>query len=986
MVVDNAIVVVDDHVDKLDKGMDPWQAAWMSAKDLTVPVVAATAAIILSYVPLPEFVTGTAGDFLRSLPITIAVALVTSMLVAILLLPVMNSWLIRKGLHREGDGRSMLDRLQGTFDRSLEAAFRHPWLTVGVGVLSIAAAIVLANYIPQQMFPKVDRNQFAVEVYLPSGRSLAQTDAVIRRVEEGLRADPRVVNITAFVGQSSPRFHTVYAPHMPARNFGQLLVNTTDAEATEAVLHDCRERLRGEFPDGWVRWKQLEFSVGFPIEVRFSGSDKLRLKRVAAELERRVREIPEIGWVHNDWEEPLQTIEVVPDADECARMGIPPAMLQMSLAMGSQGYPVATIWEGDYPVSVIVEDAPEDRPGMEGMRQQYVSSVLGGVAVPLEQVASLEPGWQEGAIVRRNGVRTLTVLMDVEPGALASVLVQDVDRILADMDLSGVRVGFGGERELTEEVVAPMTLSMVVSIGLIFLITLFQFKRFRPAVVVMMSMPLSLIGAFIGLILADYPFGVTSFVGIIGLMGIAVRNGIILVTYAEELRREQGMDAMAAAIAAGKRRMRPIYLTAMAAAVGVVPLILSRSTLWGPLGTVTCFGLLAGMVLTLFVLPVAYGLVMRGEHSRVSPQAKSAIAVGFLLALAAPSISSAQTANADSARGPFTLDQCRQLAIEHNAQIRQASLEIEAAQATRRAAFTKYFPQVSGSVAGMIAWKPMSEITTHGGNLPVYDGNPANLAGATQFAYMPGGAMAIGEDALVATLMAVQPVYAGGRIVNGNRLAGLGVEIAQEREHVARRDVLSQTEDKYWRLLALREKLRTLTAYEALLAELERQVSDAVEAGLLTRNDLLKVRLKRGEAGVDRQRLRNGLSLSARDLRHHIGLPAGDSLALADTLAPPIDPAFLDTSREGALARRPEMRLLDGAVRAERLQVSMARGESLPTVSVGLAGASARRRRHGRQHKHHGLRHREYPYIRPLGGSPHDGESPSAGRDRPEQA
>jgi outer membrane protein TolC/preprotein translocase subunit SecF len=744
------------------------------------------------------------------------------------------------------------------------------------------------------------------------------------------------------VGQSSPRFHTVYAPHLPARNFGQLLVNTVDAKATIDVLRDSRKRLSGAFPEAHVRWKQLALQFGFPVEVRLSGDDIETLKKTAAQIEAHARTIPGTTWVHNDYEEALQTIEVVPDADACARLGVPPAMLQMSLALGSQGFPVATIWEGDYPVRVLVKDAPRDRASLEGLRQQVVSSMLAAATVPLEQIAAVRPAWNDGAIVRRNGVRTLTVFIDIGMDALGSAVQKQIEGFVAKHEPPGVRVEYGGERELTEEVFFPMTVSMGVSIGLIFLVILFQFQRFRKTLVVMLAMPLSLLGAFVGLTVMGYPFGVTSFLGVIGLMGIVVRNGIILVTYAEELRREQGLGAMEAALAAGKRRMRPIYLTSMAAAVGVVPMILSRSTLWGPLATVTCFGLLVAMVLTLFVLPVAYGLVMRSEDRRGAggengvggggaKAAKTAALVGLvLLGVLQPSAAQAQ-------QGPLTLAQAQALALRRNAQIQESKLEIEAAEETRKATYTKYFPPVSATAVGMVALKPLVEISTQGGNLPIYDGNPANLATATQFAYMPAGSMALADRAFVGALTAIQPVYVGGRVVNGNRLAALGVKVAKDKSELSERDALAQTEEKYWRLVALREKLRTLAAYESLLSSLDTQVSDAVSAGLLTRNDQLKVRLKRAEAGVDRQRLEGGLRLSARDLRRHIGLPRGDSLALADALAAPDNPAALRQQRPGALERRPELRLLSSAVRAEQLQTSLKRGEMLPTVSVGAS-------------------------------------------------
>ncbi len=932
MIVDNAIVVVDDHVHKLDSGMDPWTAAWKSSREMAVPVFTATLAIIVCYAPMAIFMRGIGRDFIGSLPVTVAVALATSLLVATGLLPLLNVCWIRRGLiENRRDGRkSFLDRVQGIYDRGLASAFRYPRLTIGIGVVSVIAAILLGQAVPQQLFPKVDRNQFAVEVYLPNGRPLKETDEVVRRLERELLADRRVVNVTSFVGSSSPRFHTLYAPNMPARNYAQLLVNTVDENATIAVLQDSETRLRDAFPEGWVRWKQLAFELApAQVEVRLSGDDIQTLKEVAQRIEAGAREIPSATWVRNDYEESLQGISVVPDPDACARLGVSPAYLQAALAAGSgQGLPVATIWEGDYPVRVLLGDDPRQSSSLEDFRQQYISSPFVAATVPLEQLAEIRPAWNEGAIVRRNGVRTLTVRVDVAAGEFAS----DVQRHLGTFvdklgPTPGVRIEYGGERERGAEQFRSLSYSLAVSVAVIYLILLFQFKRHRRALLVMLTMPLGLLGSMLGLTVTQHPFGITAFVGIIGLMGLVVRNGILLVGHAEQLRHGHKVAPRDAALAAGQRRLRPIFLTSAAASVGVIPMILSGSTLWGPLGAVTCFGLLFSMALTLFVLPVAYWLVVRSEHPGKSIAPPS---VGLALALmlfypAAP---------VRAGEIPITLAQCKDLTLRNSAQIQEAELDLRSAQQTRLAALTTYFPQVSALGIAISAQSPLAEIGTPGQSLPVIDPDTGDPTGLT--VSVPGGAMALAKRSNAVAVTALQPVFAGGRIVNGNRLATLGVAVARDKTALSRRDALAQTEEKYWRLVGLAEKERTLRAYECLLANLEVEATDAVAAGLVTSNDLLKVSLRRRQTEVDRLRLESGLRLSARDLRRHIGLPEADTIALADsTPPPPVDPSLLAGDRLGGEDRRPEIHLLNRAVQAERLQTSLKIGEMLPTVSVG---------------------------------------------------
>lgn len=937
MVVDNAIVIIDDHLEKLDQGETAWNAAWKSAQELFVPVVSATLAIIMAYAPQAYLLTGQSQEFLTHLPVTIAVALVTSMAIAALLVPVMNSSFIRKGISRANNTgkKSGLERLQGWFDTALEAAFRHPWLTIGIGAGSIVGTFLLANSLPQQLFPKVERNQFAVEVYLPNGRSLEETDKVVREIESKLQVDKRVVNYTAFIGDSSPRFHTLYAPNMPGRNYAQLVVNTTTDDAVVEVLTDYEKRYRGAFPNAWVRWKQLDMTPGkAPIEIRLSGDDIESLKAMAKSIEAKARSIPGTTWVRNDFEEPMQTIRVVPNTEACSRLSISPATLRTSLAVGLQGLPVATIWEGDYPVRVLLKDDPQTIGSIEGLRQQYVSSLLLGATVPLEQIAKIEPMWDEGVIAHRNGVRTLTVRVDLAMGKLASPIQAQLDTFVKSLGATpGINVDYGGEKEGMGETMLPMARSLLVSVGIIYLILLCQFKRHRKVLLVMMTMPLSLFGAILGLRIAQYPFGLTSFVGVIGLMGIVVRNGIILVGYADELMHKHGLSAREAALAAGKRRMRPIYLTSMAAAIGVVPMILNRSTLWGPLGTVTCFGMLFAMVLTLFVLPVAYWLVTRREdttpHSHGGGQVAVAVSA-LLLLLGSPSLAHAQEMS-------LSLSQARELALKNNSEITMADLEIEASEQSHKAAYTKYFPQVSASALGLVAYKPLVSIKTQGGDLPVYDGDAANRAAATQYAYLPSSSMDAGKNAATISLTAIQPVYAGGRIVNGNRLAALGVDIARDKSAMARRDALTQTDQKYWQIVVLVEKERTLRTYEALLAELEKQVTDAVRGGLNTPNDLLKVKLQREQAAVDRIKLESGILLATRDMRRHVGLPDNAEIRLTDVLPDAQDPTPMRRYADAAEQQRPELRLLRRAADAEQLQTSMKRGEMLPTASVGAS-------------------------------------------------
>jgi multidrug efflux pump subunit AcrB len=248
---------------------------------------------------------------------------------------------------------------------------------------------------------------------------------------------------------------------------------------------------------------------------------------------------------------------------------------------------------------------------------QYVTSPFLISAVQVRQLADLDQEWTEGEIARRNGVRTITVMVDVERGIFAANIFDKARPIIDNLKLpKDVTISYGGEYEMGVDDMVPLYYAMAVTVAIIFLILLFQFKKIKTSLLIMMTMPLSLFGAALGLKITGYPFGVTALIGVISLMGIVVRNGIIYISYAEELR-VQGQSVEEAAISAGKRRMRPIFLKSAAAAVGVIPMIASGSPLWGPLGSVICFGLIFAMVLSLLVLPVLYYLFHRNDFDKI---------------------------------------------------------------------------------------------------------------------------------------------------------------------------------------------------------------------------------------------------------------------------------------------------------------------------------------------------------------------------------
>jgi len=942
MIVDNSIVVIDNHVEKIDHGISPWHAAIKSAKELLTPIITATLAIMAAYIPLGFMVPGTAGEFMSPLPIVISIALIVSVLVAVLLVPYLNFVFIKKGLKKpetEEKSRSFLDLLQGWFDSSLEWSFKNPKTIIGAGVGLIILSVIMFKNIDQKMFPEMDRNQFAVEVYLPTGSSLESTELVVDSLEKVLMKDNRITNVTSFIGTSSPRFHTVYAPQMPSPNYGQLLINTISDEATREVVTEYSPKYEEGFANAHIKFKILAMQLSTaPIEIRISSDSIKDIRKTQEQVLAILNKTKSVGWIRDDWDQKQQILKVNLDRDKSNLLGYSKSMVSTSLMIGLDGLPLTTIWEDDYPVSVRLSQETKGKKDLNTLTDQYVTSPIGFTGSPLRSFANFTPEWTEGTITRRNGVRTLTLLVDNQSDGVASSILDEIRPQIDQLKLpEGTSINYGGDFEGQQETFIPMTYALALSIVLIFFIILFQFKKIKLSVIIMSTMLLTLPGAAIGLILMRYPFSVTAFIGIISLCGMVVRNGIILIDYARELKEKQRMSVHEAALAAGKRRMRPIFLTSAAASAGVISMIISRSPLWGPVGTVICFGLLVAMVLTLYILPILYSLAYtdkpKSQNSPFDIPPKLPKKHHHKTSLAIILVSfSLFTANAEAQT--LSLDSCKQLAIKNNKKIVEAKFEVEASGEVRKNAYTNYFPKVSANAMAARSTDYLIKGNIPGMNLPVYDGNPGNLASATQYAYFPGMPINALDYLNMASLSVAMPIYAGGQIRNGNKLAALGEDVSRKQQKMTTTEVLVFTEQLYWTVLALNEKLKTLDSYGALLDTLNRDVSNYNKAGLAQRNDLLKVQLKQNEWQSNRLKLLNGISLTKRALCQHIGIPFDTLLVLSDQPQQSVLMPDLASPKE-AVANRDELQLLNKAVEAEELQLKMTRGELMPQLALG---------------------------------------------------
>ena len=639
MVVDNAIVVIDGYLEYLNKGVEPKKAAIDSAKQYFMPMMLATLCICVIFFPLLYTFRGAFKDAIEDFPMTITINLMVSLFLAVMVIPYLEVLLIKpkKQEEQQQKKRSLTDIVQETYDKVLNITFQHPWLTLccGLGVILLSCLIVPTLKI--RMFPYADRDQFAVEIFLPDGKGLEDTRVLADSLRQVLQQDERVKCITGFIGCASPRFHTVYAPQMAGRNFAQFIVNTTSQEATLEMLADYQPVWSETFPEAYVKFKRLDYLEVAEMEYRFYGEDLDSLHAAGEELMARMREMPEIEWVHTDFFEPYPIINVTLDPVASAQLGINRATTSLALASTTTDLQVGQIWEGDYQLPIVLKDDTdmtysdiENLGVTSAMTMASAALRSTNSAVPLRQIAKVAPKWTESRIMHRQGERCLTVTAQFAQGVYAAPVESRIAKIMQhDIRIpQGVRTEVGGEIEYDAEALPMIFGGVSISMVIIFFFLLFNFKKYGITLVCIAALGLMIPGTLVGLGLMNRTLGLTSIMGVITLMGMIMRNEILIFEHANDLmkkfveahpkpavlteemkaayREEYNQAVKQAARDAGSRRMVPIFLTTATTAVGVVPMIIAQSSFWMPVGVTIFAGGIGSLIMVVTLLPVVY--------------------------------------------------------------------------------------------------------------------------------------------------------------------------------------------------------------------------------------------------------------------------------------------------------------------------------------------------------------------------------------------
>ena len=646
MIVDDSVIIIDGYTNLLEKGWSRWYSATVSTNQLFVPMSLATCAIAGMFFPMTKIITGPFGDFVQLFPYAVAFALGASIFYAAWVTPYLSTHFIRRrsqpsavsGQQSAVSGQqaarvitdpkpSAFERgqerffaaLQTIYQRLLTFCFRHRGFTYLLLAAALGIGLFLLMRLNLQLMPKAERECFAVEIHLRQGAPIEETARVADSLARIMVRDERVRCVTSFVGQASPRFHATYTPQMPAPNYAQFVVGAVNANATAALLREYTPVYEDYFANAYVRFKQLDYQVARnPLEVRLTYApfaDELtsqaEMQLYIDSLKAFMAQRPEQTWVHSEYEDISYQTQVQLRPTAASRLGVTQSMLSLYLASVTHGVPLTTLYTADEPTPVVLYAQQVDEANLSEL---MVPTGMGSW-VPLRQVADLVPSWHHTHIEHRNGVPTITIGADLR-GATSQVdAEQEVRRWLKGFTMrhptDNIRINYGGLSELNEMIVPQILWSVIAALLVMFVLLLYHFGKIRLALLALSSAALCVFGAFLGLWIFALDISITAVLGIVSLIGIIVRNAIMMYEYAEELRHTRHLSMRDAAYEAGLRRMRPVFLTSATTALGVLPMIIAHTGLWMPMGVVICFGTIFTLPLTLTILPVLYWRIMR---------------------------------------------------------------------------------------------------------------------------------------------------------------------------------------------------------------------------------------------------------------------------------------------------------------------------------------------------------------------------------------
>ncbi|KAE8546002.1 efflux RND transporter permease subunit [Marinobacter nauticus] len=597
ILIDNAIVIVENIQGHLDEGMRRLDALRKAVGELAGPLGASTGTTLAAFAPL-LMARGGAADFTRGVPVMIMLTLSVSYLLAISAVPLLAARFLkpRKNIHK--------DRLIGLASYLGGLVYRHPGRLITAGALLVVISLGMTPFMAQQFFPNADRPRVIVEMYMPEGTDQARTSEVAAVLEQAIRTRPEALEVHRFVGFTGPSFYYNLQRSPQAPNRARLVVRTPTLADTTDLVKWIRHEAARSLPE-------LDITAGIlgqgpprpaPVEVRVFHPDDNARARATEQVYSILRGVEGTVDVRHDLDIGVPSIAINVDDATAARYGLTRADVAQSLYGQSYGAVAERYRQEDDPIPIVLRSREGTSLSLSRLLSVNTYNDQGD-AIPLSAVATVETTWEPAAVYLRNGVRVNTISANLEEDYSFS---QALDGLYAGLEQNplpaGTRLDMGGDAEGSDRANSALLTAAPIGMLLLLFFLLLQFNSFRRVGIILLTVPLATVGIFPGLVLSGSPFGFQSLLGVIALVGIVVNNAIVLLDVMDrELERGRAIaDAVRTAV---ERRTRPILLTTATTVAGLLPLAFSSSTLWPPMAWAIISGLLASTVLTLLVIP-----------------------------------------------------------------------------------------------------------------------------------------------------------------------------------------------------------------------------------------------------------------------------------------------------------------------------------------------------------------------------------------------
>ena len=604
LLVDDAMITVEMMVTQLEVGAEKAKAATFAYTSTAFPMLTGTLVTVAGFVPI-GFAKSAAGEYTFSLFAVVALALILSWIVAVLFAPLIGVTILPDKMKDTAEAEP--GRIIRGFRRALTGAMRAKWVTIGLTLVALAASIFGLRFVPQQFFPASDRPELLVDLKLSEASSIYATEKVVAAFEELLKGDPDIDHWTTYVGQGAVRFYLPLDVQLANDFFAQSVIVTKSLEARERLRSRLEPALIEKFPGVVSRLSALELGppVGWPLQYRVSGPEPARVRKIAYKLSDIIAGDPRTEKISFDWIEPQRTLRVRVDQDQARLLGVSSQVLAQSLSAVVSGINVTQLRDGIYLIDVVARADEQERVSPDALRTLQIPIPNGGT-VPLLQLATVEYSQDWPLIWRRDRNPTLTVQSDLIAGVLPATVVDTLRAKVATLNAElpvGYRIVPGGSVEESAKSTSSVAAVVPAALLIMLIVLMIQLQSFSRLFLVLSVAPFGLIGVVGALLIARKPLGFVAILGVLALVGMIVRNSVILV---DQIDTEiaHGRTPWDAVIEATLHRFRPILLTAAAAILGMIPI--APTVFWGPMAYSIMGGLAVATMLTLVFLPALY--------------------------------------------------------------------------------------------------------------------------------------------------------------------------------------------------------------------------------------------------------------------------------------------------------------------------------------------------------------------------------------------